>query len=97
MKITEFLKEDSILIGIKNRDKKNAVAELLEVLKEKKYINDDAEILESIMERERLGSTGIGQGIAVPHTKTAQIENLVGAVGISENGISFEALDGEPV
>jgi len=49
------------------------------------------------MEREKLGSTGIGQGIAVPHTKTEQIDDLVGAVGISDDGVSFDALDGEPV
>jgi PTS system nitrogen regulatory IIA component len=97
MKITDFLKEDCILVGLKNRDKKGAISELLELLKEKKYIKDSKEILESVMEREKLGSTGIGQGIAVPHTKTDQIEDLVGAVGISENGVSFDALDGEPV
>ncbi|MCM8830041.1 MAG: PTS sugar transporter subunit IIA, partial [Candidatus Omnitrophica bacterium] len=74
-----------------------AISELLNLLKEKNYIKDSKEILESVMEREKLGSTGIGQGIAVPHTKTDQIIDLVGAVGISENGISFDALDGEPV
>lgn len=97
MKITDFLKEDCILIGLKSREKKGAISELLELLKEKGYIKNSEEILESVMEREKLGSTGIGQGIAVPHTKTEQIEDLVGAVGISENGVSFDALDGEPV
>ncbi len=97
MKITDFLKEDCVLIPVKNRDKKGAVSELLDLLKERKYIKDSQDILDSVMEREKLGSTGIGQGIAVPHTKTDQIENLVGAVGISNDGISFDALDGEPV
>ncbi|MDD3725581.1 MAG: PTS sugar transporter subunit IIA [Candidatus Ratteibacteria bacterium] len=97
MKITDFLKEECILIGLKSRDKRGAISELLELLKEKEYIKDSKEILESVMEREKLGSTGIGQGIAVPHTKTDQIEDLVGAVGISENGVAFDALDGEPV
>lgn len=97
MKITDFLKEECILIGLKSRDKKGAISELLQLLKEKNYIKDDKEILESVMEREKLGSTGIGQGIAVPHTKTEQIEDLVGAVGISEHGVAFDALDGEPV
>lgn len=97
MKITDFLKEECILIGVKSRDKRGAISELLDLLKEKKYIKDTKEILESIMEREKLGSTGIGQGIAVPHTKTDQIDDLIGAVGISENGVAFDALDGEPV
>jgi nitrogen PTS system EIIA component len=97
MKITDFLKEDCVLLPVKNRDKKGAISELLALLKEKGYIKDSQDILDSVMEREKLGSTGIGQGIAVPHTKTEQIEDLVGAVGISNDGISFDALDGEPV
>ena len=97
MKITDFLKEDCVLVSVKSRDKKGAIAELLELLKEKKYVKDSKDILDNVMEREKLGSTGIGQGIAVPHTKTEQIEDLVGAVGISNDGISFDALDGEPV
>jgi nitrogen PTS system EIIA component len=97
MKITDFLKEDCVLLSVKSRDKKEAISELLELLKEKRYIKDSQDILDNVMEREKLGSTGIGQGIAVPHTKTEQIEELVGAVGISNDGISFEALDGEPV
>ncbi|MBN1445587.1 MAG: PTS sugar transporter subunit IIA [Candidatus Omnitrophica bacterium] len=97
MKITDFLKEDCVLIGVKSKDKKGAISELLELLKEKKHIKDSQDILDNVMEREKLGSTGIGQGIAVPHTKTEQIEDLVGAVGISDDGVSFDALDGEPV
>jgi len=97
MKITDFLKEDCLLIGVKSRDKKGAISELLELLREKKYIKDSKDILDNVMEREKLGSTGIGQGIAVPHTKTEQIDDLVGAVGISNDGINFDALDDEPV
>jgi len=95
--ITDFLKEDCIVINMKSREKKGALSELLKLLETNNYIKDSNEILEAILEREKLGSTGIGQGIAVPHTKTDQIENLVGAVGISNSGISFDSLDGEPV
>ena len=97
MMITDFLKEDCIVINMKSREKKGALSELLKLLETNNYIKDSNEILEAILEREKLGSTGIGQGIAVPHTKTDQIENLVGAVGISNSGISFDSLDGEPV
>jgi len=95
--ITDFLKEDCIVINMKSREKKGALSELLKLLETNNYIKDSNEILEAILEREKLGSTGIGQGIAVPHTKTDQIENLVGAVGISNSGIAFDSLDGEPV
>ena len=97
MTITDFLKEDCILINLKSREKKEALSEMLELLKAKKYIKDSNEILETVLEREKLGSTGIGQGIAVPHAKTEQIENLVGALGISESGISFDSLDGRRI
>ncbi len=97
MKITSFLKQDCILVNLKGKEKKDVLAELLELLQKNKYIKDGEDILETVLEREKLGSTGIGQGIAVPHAKTDQLENLVGAVGISHNGISFDSLDGEPV
>ncbi len=97
MKIIDFLKEESVLINLQGKTKREALSELLNVLKSKNYIKNSSEILDIVLEREKLGSTGIGQGIAVPHAKTDQIEKLVGAVGISENGVSFDSLDGEPV
>lgn len=97
MKITDFLKEDCVIVNLKSRDKKGAIAELLSLLEKNKYVKDSKKILETVMEREKLGSTGIGQGIAVPHAKTEQIDNLAGALGISQNGVDFESLDGEPV
>ncbi len=97
MKIVDFLFEDSIIIGMKNREKEAALEELLVALENAGRIKDRKKILEALIEREKLGSTGIGQGIAVPHAKTNQINNLVAALGISQKGISFEALDGEPV
>jgi len=97
MIITDFLKEDCILVNLRSKEKKEALSELLGLLKKNGYIKDSEEILETVLDREKLGSTGIGQGIAVPHAKTDQIENLVGAVGISDTGISFNSLDGEPV
>jgi len=97
MKITDFLKEDCVIVNLKSRDKKGAIAELLSLLEKNKYIKESKKILETVMEREKLGSTGIGQGIAVPHAKTEQIDNLVGALGISQNGVDFDSLDGEPV
>ena len=60
--------------------------------------NDEADsIVEAIMKREELGSTGIGKGIAVPHTKHPSVDQLVGTVGVSNEGVEFQSLDGEPV
>jgi fructose-specific phosphotransferase system IIA component len=97
MKITDFLDEGCIEIEIKSKDKEGAISELLGLLEKNHKISDSKTILNAIMEREKLGSTGIGQSIAVPHAKTDQIETLVGALGISKNGTEFDSLDGEPV
>jgi len=97
MKISDFLREDAVLVDLKGVKKQDVLAELLSALKASQSVKDDGKILESLLEREKLGSTGIGQGIAVPHTKTDQIEDLVGALGISRKGVQFDSLDGEPV
>ena len=59
--------------------------------------SDADDIVRAIMKREELGSTGIGRGIAVPHTKHASVDRLVGTVGVSGDGIDFNSLDGEKV
>jgi len=97
MKITDFLKDSSIIIGMKNTAKESCLSELLGVLKASGQIKDEQRILSELLEREKLGSTGIGQGIAVPHTKSDQVEEVIGALGVSSKGIGFDALDGEPV
>ena len=60
-------------------------------------VKDDekADIVEAVMKREELGSTGIGRGVAVPHTKHASVDRLVGTVGISRKGVDFNSLDGD--
>ena len=58
---------------------------------------DRDDIIKAIMKREELGSTGIGRGIAVPHTKHPSVERLIGTVGVSVSGVEFDSLDGEKV
>ncbi|MCX7705575.1 MAG: PTS sugar transporter subunit IIA [bacterium] len=97
MKISEFISEKEILIGMKSTEKEAALDELLQLLEKNGLLQDRKQVLETLIEREKLGSTGIGQGIAVPHAKTDQVKDLVCALGISEKGVNFDALDGEPV
>jgi PTS system nitrogen regulatory IIA component len=70
---------------------------LCELLKANGRITDADAVKVSLLEREKLGSTGIGQGIAIPHAKCAAIDHVVAALGVSKKGIDFDALDGEPV
>ena len=97
MKITEFLSKRGVKIGLQKSDKEDVLKELVDVLAEVKDIGDKKTIVRALIERENLGSTGIGQGIAIPHGKTDRVKELVAVLGISQKGVNFEALDGEMV
>jgi PTS system nitrogen regulatory IIA component len=97
MKIMDFLSQDAIIVDLKATDKKSAIVELAEVLKNTKKIKNSDNIINIVLERERLGSTGIGQGVALPHGKTDLLQEQIGVLGISRKGIEFNSLDGETV
>jgi PTS system nitrogen regulatory IIA component len=97
MKIMDFLCPDAITIDLKAHDKKAAIAEIVEMLVKAKKIKKPDEIIETVLEREKLGSTGIGQGVAIPHGKTNLLSEQIGALAISQKGVEFNSLDGEPV
>lgn len=96
-KITSFLDSRAIKIGLEATAKEEILEELVEVLAQVRDIGDRKSIVKALMERESLGSTGIGQGIAIPHGKTDRVKELVAVLGISKKGVNFEALDGELV
>jgi mannitol/fructose-specific phosphotransferase system IIA component (Ntr-type) len=97
MKITEFLDVKGIHLDLRANEKHDILKELVDVLAEVKDIGDKKLILKALLERESLGSTGIGQGIAIPHGKTDKVKELISVLAISKQGVNFEALDGEPV
>jgi PTS system nitrogen regulatory IIA component len=97
MKIMDFLDQDAIIVDLKSTDKKSAIIELVDVLKVTRKIRKTNEIVNAIWEREKLGSTGIGQGVAIPHGKIDILQEQIGVLGLSRRGIDFNSLDGEPV
>lgn len=97
MKIMDFLDKKAIKLDLQSIEKEDALKELVDLLAETQEIGDKKGILKALIERESLGSTGIGQGIAIPHGKTDKVSELVAVLGISQKGVNFEALDGEPV
>jgi PTS system nitrogen regulatory IIA component len=97
MKITEMLKKEFVLEELKAKNKRDVLAELAGSFAKGKIRFDPSEMLHVLMEREKLGSTGIGEGIAIPHGKLAGLEDMVVAFGRSRGGIEFEAMDGKPV
>lgn len=97
MKITDFLDPKAIKANVAATEKEAVLKELVGLLAEVKDIGEPKSIVKALMERESLGSTGIGQGIAIPHGKTDRVKELVAVMGVSPKGVNFEALDGEPV
>lgn len=97
MKITDFLDQKAIKIGLEATSKEGILKELVDVLAGIKDLGDTKSIVKALLERESLGSTGIGQGIAIPHGKTDRVGELVAVLGVSRKGVNFEALDGELV
>ncbi|MCX7858282.1 MAG: PTS sugar transporter subunit IIA [Deltaproteobacteria bacterium] len=93
----EILKETNILPELKGKKKEDVINELIAYLYQQKLIPDEREALRVVFEREKLGSTGIGDGVAIPHGKLSDIERLICVLGISKEGIDFEAVDGKPV
>ena len=97
MKLVDFLCPEAISVDIKSQGKKEALEELCQMLSAARKLPDPKQMVQTLMERESLGSTGIGQGVAIPHAKTGAVKEQVAALGISRRGVVFEALDGEPV
>ncbi len=99
MKFADFICPDAIKAGIKASTKESVIREMAESLLAANKIpaTELDSIIKAIMKREELGSTGIGRGVAVPHTKHPSVSKLLGTVANSHEGIEFESLDGEKV
>lgn len=99
MKIVDFLSKDAIKVGLESTTKREVIEELVDLLIKARKVSKDAKgkVIRVLMEREKAGSTGIGQGIAIPHARSASMKNVFIAFGSSRVGIEFNALDGEPV
>jgi len=99
MKFSDFICRDAIRTQLEAGNKEAVIRAMTTSLLEAKAINpkDHESIVEAILKREELGSTGIGRGVAVPHTKHPSIDRLIGTVAISEQGVDFDSLDGEKV
>ena len=98
MKIADYLDKDSILIGLKGESKKKIIEEISDFLVKKKKISVrwKKDIIKQILKRESLGSTGIGQGIAIPHCRTEKVKDII-LFFANSKGVEFNSLDGEPV
>ena len=97
MKITEMLKKECIVGALASTTKKDTLLELSRTILHDHGQYDPDEVVNVLLEREKLGSTGIGDGIAIPHGKLAMLNEMVVSFGRSPEGIDFNAMDGKPV
>jgi PTS system nitrogen regulatory IIA component len=99
MRMSDFVVRDAIVADLSATNKEGVIREMVESLRAAGQFRgaDLEDIIRAILKREFLGSTGIGRGVAIPHTKHTSVERLIGTVAISHKGIAFDSLDGEPV
>jgi len=99
MKLSDFVVKEAIIVDLQATGKEEAILEIVGSLARSGRLSDgDQEsVARAILAREELGSTGIGQGVAVPHTRHPTVNRLIGTVALSRRGVDFEALDSEPV
>ena len=95
MKLMDILSPRSTIVDLKGETKEAIIEELVDSLEVGKVITDKGKVLKAVLEREKVMSTGIGDGIAIPHGKSDAVIRLAAALGTQKRGVEFEALDGE--
>lgn len=99
MRLTNFIVREAIVPALVATTRDAAITEIIQSLKSAGQFSDAdvADITAAVLRREQLGSTGIGHGVAIPHSRHRDVPNLVGTVAVSQAGLAFDSIDGEPV
>ena len=97
MKIDDVLKKDSIIADLVGTNKEEVLREVTDFLQSQGLIKNKEALLNTLIEREKLGSTGIGENVAIPHGKSDELSQIITVFGRSLQGVDFESLDQKPV
>lgn len=97
MKVSELLKPEFIISDLKGESKEEIISELIDLFKNDPRVEDIEKVRTAVLEREKVMSTGVGKGFAIPHGKTNAVKEIIGAFGKIKDGIDYESLDGNPV
>jgi mannitol/fructose-specific phosphotransferase system IIA component (Ntr-type) len=99
MRMTNFIVRDAIIPTLAATNKEGAIREMVQALHAAGCFREGEleDIVKSVLRREQLGSTGIGRNIAIPHSKHANVDRLIGTLALSDRGVPFDSIDGEPV
>jgi len=93
----DILRESCVIADLKGKTKREILFELINTLKNANLVEDVEKAISVVLEREKLGSTGIGDGVAIPHGKMKGLRNILCAFGKSKDGLDFDAVDSKPV
>ncbi len=97
MRLKELLSGDVIRIPLKNTEKNAIIEEMVDILDKAGKLKDKRAVLKAVLEREQVMSTGMGDGIAIPHAKTDGVEKLIAAFGVTKEPVDFKSIDNKPV
>ena len=97
MKVSELLTPEFIIPDLKGETKEEVINELINLFKNDPRVEDIERVRAAVLDREKVMSTGVGKGFAIPHGKTNAVKEIVGAFGKAKKGIDYDALDGNPV
>lgn len=96
MHLSQLLNPQSVDVQLRSKTKREAIAELVALLEKSHGLASGGEILDRVLKREAMMSTGIGNGIAIPHGKARAVDRLVAACAVSRAGVEYDSVDGEP-
>ncbi len=99
MRMSNFVVREAIIPALAANTKEGVIREMIESLGRTGFLREDdlEDVIRSVLRREQLGSTGIGRCIAIPHSKAACVDRLLGTIALSPSGVAFDSIDGEPV
>jgi PTS system fructose-specific IIC component len=97
MRLTELLNSNAVLLRLKAQSKREALVEMVELLESAHGFDSKGEILDRVMRREAMMTTGIGNGVAIPHGKARSVDRMAAACAVAPEGLDFESEDGQPV
>lgn len=97
VKLSDVLTKERIIINLNGRDKYDVLEKMVQVTRTSERVTNEIDLLKKVIEREKIKSTGIGGGIGIPHAQTSGVSDIIACLGISEQGIEFNAVDGKPV
>ncbi len=97
MKVSDLLKVEFIIPHLKGETKQDVINELIDLFKNDPRVEDIEKVRASVLDREKVMSTGVGKGFAIPHGKTNAVKEIIGAFGRVPDGIDYDSLDGSPV